>query len=529
MREVLERYKLLFENLNYGIVISEIIDDGCDFLIKDLNEKALEYVDKKRDKVLNQRVSEIFPFINNLSLIKKMRKVFESGERLDYPFIYFENSSLKRAFNFKIIKLNNSEVAVFFNEITKDKKREEELKRIKERLELAVNGAELGVWDWNIVSDEVSFNYNWKSMLGYDELEESLNSWQSLIHKDDRYKVDKLLNEHLKGKSEIYEVEHRLKTKNGDYKWIKDIGKVVKRDINNKPLRAVGIHQDIDERKRTERKLLEQNAYFEQLFEASTEAIVLLNNSGEVMKANDSFEKLFDYKEDKIKGRNIDKLITPIEKIIEGNDLTQKVTKGKDIRIESVREKRNGEKIDVSIHAFPISLKEGQIGIYSIYNDISERKREEEKIKYLSFHDQLTGLYNRRYFENEMERLSNSRVEPISIIIADIDDLKIVNDKMGHKKGDQFIIKAAEVINNSLRKEDIAARIGGDEFAIILPYTDSETAEMIANRISKKTNNLDISLNISVGYASHKKAEDLDDLFIKADKNMYKNKDKVCG
>ena len=106
-----------------------------------------------------------------------------------------------------------------------------------------------------------------------------------------------------------------------------------------------------------------------------------------------------------------------------------------------------------------------------------------KEIEHLSFHDEMTDLYNRRYFENEMERLNKSRRLPISIVIADMDELKQINDNYGHKMGDRYIKKAAEIINSATRSGDVVARIGGDEFVIILPGTNTNLAKELCERI----------------------------------------------
>lgn len=291
------------------------------------------------------------------------------------------------------------------------------------------------------------------------------------------------------------------------------------------------IYNDITERKETEKKLRKQKAYFQQLFDESTEAIALLNNQNQVLKINKSFKNLFGYSLEEAKGKNIDNLIVPEDKKSEGTNYTKKVLNNQDIETESVRETKVGKKINVSIHAFPISLEEGQIGLYAIYNDITQRKKEEEEIKYLSFHDQMTGLYNRRFFENEMERLDNSRLLPISIIMSDIDGLKKVNDQLGHAKGDEYIKVVAEEIKDAVRKEDILARVGGDEFAILLPKTNAKEVKRIEERIQANVNNLndeyEYSIGISTGYGVKNDTEiTLEDVFKKADYLMYKMKNR---
>ncbi|SIQ00955.1 HD domain-containing phosphohydrolase [Halanaerobium kushneri] len=150
------------------------------------------------------------------------------------------------------------------------------------------------------------------------------------------------------------------------------------------------------------------------------------------------------------------------------------------------------------------------------------------KIKELSYYDSLTGLYNRRFFEVEMERLDSQRQLPLSIIMADLNGLKIINDSYGHKKGDQMLNKAAEVLKSSLREEDILARQGGDEFIILLPQTDQNGTAKIIQRIKKKTaavKNLELPLSIALGQATKTNSEeDIEEIIRQADNQMYENK-----
>ncbi|PUU87551.1 MAG: PAS/PAC sensor-containing diguanylate cyclase [Halanaerobium sp.] len=166
-----------------------------------------------------------------------------------------------------------------------------------------------------------------------------------------------------------------------------------------------------------------------------------------------------------------------------------------------------------------------------VCNDITDLKENERKLKYLSFKDELTDLYNRRYFTNELARLNSSREIPISIIVGDLDKLKFINDSYGHEIGDDYIKKAAELLSSCLRKSDIISRMGGDEFAILLPNTDLKTTQRIYNRIKdrfreEKLHN-DIKMSISLGLAVKKdEATDLKEVYIEADHNMYQEKNR---
>ncbi len=163
--------------------------------------------------------------------------------------------------------------------------------------------------------------------------------------------------------------------------------------------------------------------------------------------------------------------------------------------------------------------------------DITERKLYESKLKYLSLHDQLTDLYNRTYFEEELKRLNKSREYPITIISADLDGLKLINDTLGHYEGDKMLIACAKILKSSLRQSDLLSRIGGDEFAAILPRTDAETGEIVYGRIKDKIDefnqsNASLPLSISLGIATAKNPdhESLFDLLKTADDYMYREK-----
>ena len=157
-------------------------------------------------------------------------------------------------------------ISVYFSDITERKRQEEKLRTLKERLDMAVDGATLGVWDWNVETDAVTFNEQWAEMLGLslEEIEPTLDTWEALVHPDDAPRVEQQLTAHLDGEVEVYDCEHRMQTANGDWKWIRDVGEVVERDDDGTPLRAVGIHIDISEQKESQRALEEEREMFAQ-------------------------------------------------------------------------------------------------------------------------------------------------------------------------------------------------------------------------------------------------------------------------
>ena len=183
----------------------------------------------------------------------------------------------------------------------------------------------------------------------------------------------------------------------------------------------------------------------------------------------------------------------------------------------------------ISSTKMPFYDKKGNIvGTFGVSRDISDRKKVEEKIKYLSFHDSLTGLYNRAYFDEELRRLDTARQLPITIVMGDVNGLKVINDAYGHEKGDQFLKKIAEILRDAFRKEDIVSRWGGDEFIAILPSACEKDTKVIVNRIKKmcaERSTADVPLSISIGISSKKSPEeDMDSVLKDAEDKMYKCK-----
>ena len=169
-----------------------------------------------------------------------------------------------------------------------------------------------------------------------------------------------------------------------------------------------------------------------------------------------------------------------------------------------------------------------QKAVQFIISDITKRKEYEKNLIYISYHDQLTGVYNRRYFEEEMARLNRDGTVPVTVILSDVNGLKLINDSFGHTKGDRLLKQAAQIISHELRPGDILARIGGDEFAAILPGAcESEAEEMIA-RIQKQAQEAQCEqavLSTSMGYATrYQQSITMQDVLAEAENNMYRRK-----
>ncbi len=212
----------------------------------------------------------------------------------------------------------------------------------------------------------------------------------------------------------------------------------------------------------------------------------------------------------------------PVERVLETGEIVE-------LANHSVLISRNGIERPITDNAAPIRNGDGDVeGVVLVFRDVTEEKKHVSEIEYLSLHDQLTGLYNRRFYTEELKRLDTSRRWPLTLVMGDVNGLKIINDSFGHEAGDKLIRKTAEILKQCFRSDDILCRYGGDEFIAILPNTDAQLAESIIRRIQQKISENQPSkgiLSVSFGMDS-KVSEDqrISDIVKCAEDNMYKKK-----
>jgi len=265
------------------------------------------------------------------------------------------------------------------------------------------------------------------------------------------------------------------------------------------------------------------------------DAIIVADSYRKIVFWNKAAEKIFNYTSAEIIGKSVG-LIIPQDLLVfsdpksnnkpKKNIPTNKLN-SKEKFIEIIGRKKNNICIPLEVS---ITSWESEKGLFFtlVIRDITTRKNAEEKLRYLSFHDNLTGLYNRSYFEEELRRLDTARQLPLSIIVGDIDGFKLVNDVFGYKEGDSLLKSLAKVLKESCRVDDILARWGGDEFVILLPKTDSRAASEVISRIEKKSKSIgdnEIPLTISLGFALKDKITlNVEDIIKEAEVSMKQKK-----
>ena len=192
----------------------------------------------------------------------------------------------------------------YVRDICDRKEREREVKELKDRFEMAIEGANLGVWDWDLRTDAVEFDDQWARMLGFEpgELDQDLAAWKSRVHPEDLDRVLANVEAHLDGEREYIDTEHRLRTAEGDWKWIRDIGHVTDWD-GDEPVRAVGIHQDVDERKRAEQARKAARDQLRQVIDLVPDLIFVKDREGTYLLANEAVAEAYDRPVEEIIGK----------------------------------------------------------------------------------------------------------------------------------------------------------------------------------------------------------------------------------
>ena len=264
---------------------------------------------------------------------------------------------------------------------------------------------------------------------------------------------------------------------------------------------------------------------YQVLAEKANDAMLFVDKDGNIIEVNDAAIRIYGYTYKEFLSINIFDLrhVKKEPYIIEQMEIAYK----DGIIFETIHYLKDGTSIPVEVSSQG-TLLDGKRILLSIVRDMSERKKAEEKIIYLSYHDQLTGLYNRRFYEEELIRLNTERNMPMTLIMADVNGLKLTNDAFGHKAGDILLKKIANILKRECGDNEIITRIGGDEFVILLPRTDEKEAEKIVKRVNVAIGNekLDnVILSISMGFAIKQNVlEDINEIFKKAEADMYRYK-----
>jgi diguanylate cyclase (GGDEF)-like protein/PAS domain S-box-containing protein len=424
------------------------------------------------------------------------------------------------------------------------------LQESEEQLRLVLEGADLGFWDWDIQTGKVKRNERWAIILGYtfEEIQHTTQQWTDFIHPEDRQKAWQSINDVVEGRSLAHKIEYRMLHKDGSIRWILDQAKVMKRDASGKPTRMSGTHTEITDRKQIEEMISESSLRFNRILDNLFAYVALLDINGVVQEVNKAPLDRASYRREDVIGQyfydapwwNYDvqvreQLITAINAAKEGTSSRYDVIV-----------KMGNDLVPIDFLIAPVRDASGKIvGLLPTAVDITDRKQLEVELQRQANLDYLTGLPNRRSFMDR-GKLELSRAQrynnSLSILMMDIDHFKHINDEYGHQAGDLVLKSLAMTFQEVLRNVDIIGRLGGEEFAAVLPETGIVVATEVAERLREVISTSEVNLpegnslhfTVSIGIAGLiDKNSSIDMLLNEADKALYRAKaagrNRICA
>ncbi len=439
-----------------------------------------------------------------------------------------------------------------------------ELLETRQKYQAFIEGTNVGTWEWNVQTGETRFNERWAQILGYrlEELEPiSIETWLSLAHPDDLQKSNNALQACFSGEAEFYDVECRMRHKDGHWVWVLDRGKIFSRGDDGQPLMMYGTHLDISEQKNREEQLRKSEQAFSNNFHHAGIGMAIVATNGLWLQVNHKLCQILGYAENELLNLTFQD-ITLEEDLEKDLSLFKQVISGQrdNYQIEKRYRHKDGHIVYALLSVAVVRKQDGSVeNFISQILDISDLRLAQGQISDLlhkaekqnqllrdtqvkleaanaslleqSVTDPLTALGNRRVLntvlERELHRTRRAEDGKLSVIILDVDFFKSYNDSFGHPEGDRALKILADILKRECRAYDVVTRFGGEEFAILLPDTDRVTALEVAERLRSAVELADWpnrALTISLGSCSWLTGMQGDELIRFADEALYEAK-----
>jgi len=504
------RNMLLF--LPEGVILTDT--SGKVILMNPTAERISGY---GKEEAYGKKYDEFFNTINLLTREKEpnpVSYVLETGNDFtpihNVGWIRKDGSEIDLACIATLILTDNGKingVVVTSREITKEYEQENEIEEF-----LNINMELRCVMDTGGNIHRV--NEKFEKTFGYCTAELEGKKFLSYVHEEEVQSTNDAFRK-IQDRNAMITLTNRFRSKDGSYRYIEwhtvlGAGKL-----------AYSSGRDVTDRQMREDMLNELEIFFNNC----PDMLSISQSDGCFLKVNCAWEKVLGYTKDEIVGKYFAQFVNPEKMTIAEINEKQLETPTQNKCFTNLFRHKDGSYRSIEWRVY----SEGDLR-HSIGRDVTARIEYEKKIEFLSYHDVLTGLFNRRFLEEEIKRLDTVRGLPISIIMGDINRLKLVNDAFGHEKGDELIVKAAESIKASCRPEDLVARWGGDEFMIFLSKTSASEAEKIMDRIlvncaDKQVNSIPVSIAFGIDTKTSA-SETVSDVMRNAEDAMYKAKTK---
>ncbi len=432
------------------------------------------------------------------------------------------------------------QIILQLSDIDGQKKAEAALAYSESRWNFALESARQGVWDYDIRTDTMFYSRMWRRLRGFGDDEEvglSTEDWLARVHPDDREKLAEQGKKQGRGEEGSDTLEYRERHQDGHYVWILSRGKPVEWDEDGNPIRALGTDTDITAIKRVEQQLADEKERLRVTLQSIGDGVISTDAEGRIQFINQVAADLTQWKAEDARGMSLTSVLKTASEeepdtVI--NPVAECLDTGRVWRPNSdfVLTDRNGKSLHVRESAAPVVSEDGKTtGAVIVFRDTTESRKLERELAYSAAHDSLTGLPNRATFEKKLEAaIESARDEKRvhALCLVDLDRFKPVNDRFGHAAGDALLKEVADCINRSCRRDDFAARIGGDEFALILTDCTVEQGKRVAQKVVEGLRGFefewqgeDIRIGASIGLTTIDGRLDGDTLYRNADAACY--------
>lgn len=473
--------------------------------ILDCNAAAARTIGLPREDIIGHLTQDLFPPEDAAAYHRDDLAVLMSGKPKLGILEQYDTGSTRLHLRTDKIPLQGpsgefDRLVAVANDITDVVVANEEARTARERLDLALQASNTGLWDWDAVTNETVFNDNWFTMLGYEpgELPSHFDTWISICHPDDLEHVLADVDRHMSGEADQICNEHRLRCKDGSWKWIRDVGRIVSRTEDGEPQRVVGVHVDVQELRdaitvaeRSNVDLTETQQRFELAVAGSRDAIFDWNVPAGSVHYSPRWRDLLALGK-RLPGDDIDFLVSHVAPEDRGQmaeTLRAFAASGDDhINAEVRLMTDDGKVVRGLLRAAAIRSEDGSASrISGSVADITELKIAEDNLRSIVQKDQLTGLASRSRLMDRLHHalaLGKRNGTICALLFFDFDRFKVVNDSLGHDVGDQLLCSIARRLTANTREIDTPARLGGDEFVVLLEdLPDTEAALLVADKL----------------------------------------------
>lgn len=501
-----------------------------------VNEAAATIYNKPVEQLLGTDSTEIYDQASLQMLNLRDQGIMESAEVQTYEEKLTTREGQERIFvvtKGPVFDAQGQVSGLFgiARDVTDAKQAERALREREQRLNRVIEGSDQGYWDWNLQTNIFEVSARWETMLGYEpgEVNVAPEHWSALVHPDDLPMALDSVERHLKGELPLHEIEIRCRTKQGSWSWIFSRGRVVEWDAEGKALMMSGTHTDINERKRHEAVQREAGI----VFENSYEGIMVVSPEGLITKVNPAFSRITGYSDEEAVGLPPRILSSGLQDPAFYKALWALIHKNDFWRGEIWNKRKNGEVYAELLSISVVRDSQGKIQYYlGVFSDISQLKAHEAELNQAANFDPLTRLPNRRLLEDRLNQAivhATRSGKSSAICFLDLDGFKAINDLYGHALGDQLLLGVSENLKAILRADDTLARMGGDEFVLIISDLASQQECMqvlervlVAASLPVEVDGMTVSVSASIGVSLYPQDNaDADTLLRHADQAMY--------